>query len=148
MEDNLFLQAMDPQEVVDINEIKLNKEFALRLISDLSKVFQTNHNVEDDKNHVQIKMKTSPNHNWYNCFSFTANKNGIIFSCDILTYQSRIGHLYNKYKENVGTKKERENDNFCTFSIQIKIDRNDLRLNEKLKDIVELMNLKGFFKRF
>ena len=57
MEDNLFLQAMDPQEVVDINEIKLNKEFALRLISDLSKVFQTNHSVEDDKNYAQIRMK-------------------------------------------------------------------------------------------
>jgi len=146
MEDNLFLQAMDPQEVVDINEVKLNKQFALRLISDLSKVFQTNHEVEDDKDFARIRMRNSPS--WHNCFSFTANKSGVVFSSNILTYESKIGHLYKKYKDNYGTRKERENDNHCVFTIQIKIDRNDLSLNEKLKDIVELMNLKGYFKRF
>ena len=78
MEENLFIQAMDQQEVESINQIKLNKAFALRLISDLSKVFQTNHSVEDDKNFVNIRMKTSPSHNFYNCCYFIANEKGVV----------------------------------------------------------------------
>lgn len=148
MEENLFIQAMNPQEVADINETKLNKEFALRLIYDLSKVFQTNHQVFNERDSVEIRMKTSPNHNWYGCFRFTADKKGISFYANILTYHKHIGHLYVKYKENEGTKKERENDDHCNFKIEIKINRHDSNINEKLKDIVELMNLNRFNKRF
>jgi len=144
--DNLFLNAMDTQDVVDINNIKLNKEFCLRLISDLSKVFQTNHKVEDDKDFVKIKMKTSPDHNWHHCFYFIANKDAILFSCNVLTYKNKIGHLYDKYKANLGT--EKNGDDFANYNINIFIDRYDVMLSDKLKDIVELMNLNGFKKIF
>lgn len=146
MEENLFIQAMDQREVESINQIKLNKAFALRLISDLSKVFQTNHSVEDDKNFVKIRMKTSPSHNFYNCCYFIANEKGIVFTSPILTYEHKIGHLFKKY-ENL-SKKDRPNDDFCTFTIKINIQRDDLNISDKLKDIVELMNLKGYYKKF
>jgi hypothetical protein len=146
MEENLFIQAMDQQEVESINQIKLNKAFALRLISDLSNVFQTNHSVEDDKNFVKIRMKTSPSYNFYNCCYFIANEKGISFTSPILTYEHKIGHLFKKY-ENVSSK-ERPNDNHCVFTIKINIQRDDLNISDKLKDIVELMNLKGYYKKF
>lgn len=146
MEENLFIQAMDQQEVESINQIKLNKAFALRLISDLSKVFQTNHSVEDDKNFVNIRMRTSPSNNFYNCSYFIANEKGVSFTSPILTYEYKIGHLFKKY-ENL-SEKDRSNDDFCTFTIKINIQRDDLNISDKLKDIVELMNLKGYYKKF
>jgi len=147
MEDNLFIQAMNPQEVERINETKLNKSFTLRLISDLSRVFQTNHQVEDDRNCTIIRTKEAPNYNWYNCFTFTANADGISFNAIILTYEKRIIHIFNKYKDNENTSKDRDDD-FANYTVCIKIYRDDVNLSEKLKDIVELMNLKGYRKNF
>ena len=72
--------------------------------------------------------------------------NSIRFTSPILTYEYRIGHLFKKY-ENFSVK-DRPNDDFCTFTIKINIQRDDLNISDKLKDIVELMNLKGYYKKF
>jgi hypothetical protein len=50
MTDNLFLNAMDIDQQSSIKEIKANKEFLLKLIADLDKVFQTNYEIIDEQN--------------------------------------------------------------------------------------------------
>ena len=79
--DNVFLNAMDTDQQMSIQEIKANKVFALKLIIDLDKVFQTNYEILDDENNVLIRMKRFVSNNWYNSFTFNVNKNGITFNC-------------------------------------------------------------------
>lgn len=148
MEENMFIQAMDVNEVEKINRIKENKEFAISLITDLSRVFQTNHKIESDKEYVIIRMKTSPSYNWYRSFSFIARDSGVVFSSEILTYNRYTNTLFSKYKDVAGTKRDRDNSDFCNTTIKISMQKTDLNLADKLKDIVELMNLGGYYKKF
>lgn len=148
MEENMFIQAMDVNEVEKINRIKENKEFAISLITDLSRVFQTNHKIESDKEYVIIRMKTSPSYNWHRSFSFIARDSGVVFSSEILTYNRYTNTLFSKYKDVAGTKRDRDNSDFCDTTIKISMQKTDLNLADKLKDIVELMNLGGYYKKF
>ena len=158
MHDNLFLNAMDTDQQMSIQEIKENKQFALRLINDLDKVFQTNYAVEDGENGVVIRMKTSPSINWYHCFSFVVGKGGITFNCQNLGYYhtkqfKALGPLYEKYKGNGATV-----DNNVLhggvlgghgwFKFSLKINRNGDNLNDTLKDIIYLMEQNQYKKRF
>lgn len=155
--DNLFLSAMDTNQQMEIQEIKANKEFARRLINDLDKVFQTNYEIEDDKDSVSIYMRTSSSHSQYGAFKFFINKNGIKFVSKNLGYYSgtqfkNLGELYEKYKGN-GTKADENflNENTTRHgwvSFNIPINRNGDNLNETLKDIMYIMEQNGYRKRF
>lgn len=159
MEDNLFLSAMDTDKRNAINAIKANKKFALRIIADLSKVFSTNHQVEDEYESVTIKMKKSPSNNWYGCFRIVANKDGVKFHADNLGYYSvhsgstikPLGKVYEKYKET-----SRADDRFATnidggfgnVYVTFSVSENDVNLSEKLNDMVYLMEHNQFTKVF
>ena len=167
--DNIFFDVMEPKQRASIQEIKANKQFTLLLINDLDKVFQTNYMIEDLENGVIIKTKTSPNSNWYNCFSFVVDEKGIEFHTTNLGHRKKsknsllpsersekflLGDLYKKYK-NTGTKADK---NFlCTDSTSttfgkvefvIPINRIGDNLKESLKDIVFLMEQNSYKKRF
>ena len=160
---NLFLDAMDTDQQKAIDEIKLNKAFALQLINDLDKVFQTNYEIVDDQNCVIIRMRRYTSSNWLNAFIFSVTKEGINFKSSNLGYYESgttstgseikgLGKLYEKYKGNgttcdsnfmlEGTSKH-GNVNFV-----IPINRNGNNLKESLKDIVYLMEQNQYNKRF
>lgn len=154
---NLFLDAMDTEQQKAIDEIKANKEFALKLIYDLDRVFQTNYEVVDDQMSVTIRMKRSPSNNWYRAFSFVATKDGINFYSSNLGYYNStqfksLGALYEKYKSNgttcdtnfvmEGTSKH----GFVNFRIPIYRVGDDLK--QTLQDIIYLMEQEQYRKRF
>lgn len=149
---NLFLDAMDSEKLKAIDEIKLNKEFALKLIIDLDKVFQTNYEIVDEQNCVIIRMKRSPSNNWYRAFSFVATKEGIIFNAIVLDYYSHMGKLFEKYRDN-GTTAE---DSFLregttqhgNVSFRIPIYRIGDDLKQTLKDIIFIIEREQYRKRF
>jgi hypothetical protein len=154
---NLFLNAMDTDQQMSIQEIKANKQFALQLINDLDRVFQTNYQVEDQENGVVIRIKTSPSNNWYHCFSFVVGKGGITFNCQNLGYYhttqfKSLGPLYEKYKGNGATADDNmlregtQRHGWVKFSL--KINRNGDNLNDTLKDIIYLMEQNQYKKRF
>ena len=74
MTDNLFLDAIDSDKLNEINAIKTNKAFALRIITDLRKVFRTYERIEDASDSTSIDMKRTSTSNYYHCFSLLANK--------------------------------------------------------------------------
>jgi hypothetical protein len=154
---NLFLDAMDTDQQKAIEEIKLNKQFALRLINDLDKVFQTNYEVIDDQDSVLIRMKKYPSSNWYGSFSFSVNKNGIKFRSSNLGYYystqfKGLGKLYEKYRGN-GTTCD---SNFLlegttrhgNVNFVIPIYRVGDDLKGALRDIIYLMEQNQYNKRF
>jgi len=154
---NLFLDSLPTDRVKELEEIKENKKFALRLINDLDKVFQTNYQVEDDQESTIIRMKRSPSYNWYGAFSFIVNKNGIKFNSRNLGYYhstqfKSLGWLYEKYKD-TGTSTD---SNFTMegtsrhghVSFVIPINRNGEGLSDSLKDIIYLMEQDQYRKRF
>ena len=158
MSDNLFLNSIDSDKLNEINAIKNNKAFALRLINDLGKVFQTNHKVEDNADDVISYMRTSPNHNFYGCFRIKADKNGLFFYADCLGYYSvnvgshikPLGAMYEKYKKDSKASDAfiSETDRHGHVNIVIQLSENDPMLKEKLKDIFYLMEAKGFSKNY
>jgi hypothetical protein len=157
MTDNLFLNAIDSDKLNDINAIKRNKAFALRILNDLSKVFRTYEKIEDEYDSTSIDMKRTSTSNYYRCFSLVSNKKGLFFDAVCLGYYSvgegssikALGKLYEKYID-LST----ADDNFKLrhdhgyVTIRIKLDENDIDLNEKLKDIVYLMEQNQFTKIF
>ena len=157
MTDNLFLNAIDSDKLNDINAIKRNKAFALRILNDLSKVFRTYEKIEDEYDSTSIDMKRTSTSNYYRCFSLVSNKKGLFFDAVCLGYYSvnegssikALGKLYEKYID-LST----ADDNFKVrhdhgyVTIRIKLDENDIDLNEKLKDIVYLMEQNQFTKIF
>jgi hypothetical protein len=157
MTDNLFLNAIDSDKLNEINAIKRNKAFALRILNDLSKVFRTYEKIEDEYDSTSIDMKRTSTSNYYRCFSLVSNKKGLFFNAVCLGYYSvngvssikALGKLYEKYID-LST----ADDNFKVrhdhgyVTIRIKLDENDIDLNEKLKDIVYLMEQNQFTKIF
>jgi hypothetical protein len=154
---NLFLDAMDIDKQASIKEIKENKKFALQLINDLDRVFQTNYEITDDQNSVVIRMKRYSSSTWYGSFYFSVTKEGIKFRSTNLGYYEckqfkELGGLYEKYKGN-GTKAD---DNFLreggtrhgNVSFVIPIYRNGDDLKGALRDIIYLMEQAQYNKRF
>jgi hypothetical protein len=154
---NLFLDALDTDKQKEIEEIKLNKQFALQLIKDLDRVFQTNYEVVDDQNSVLIRMKRYASSNWYSSFSFIVNKNGIKFRSNNLGYYYSnqfisLGKLYEKYKGNGTTCDEnfllKGSSMHGNVNFVIPINRNGDNLKECLRDIVLLMEQNQYNKKF
>ena len=154
---NLFFDAMDSEKLKAIDEIKANKGFALQLIKDLDRVFQTNYEVLDDQDSVVIRMKRSVGSSWYGSFSFGVNKDGIKFrSSNLGYYESKqfkeLGGLYEKYKGNGTTCDEnflREGSSRHGFvNFVIPIYRNGDDLKGALRDIIYIMEQNQYHKRF
>ena len=157
MTENLFLDAIDSDKLNEINAIKTNKAFALRIINDLRKVFRTYERIEDMYDSTSIDMKRTSTSNYYHCFSLLANKRGLFFIANCLGYYSvnegssikPLGFLYEKYIETSSA-----DDSFKVrhdhgqVVIRIKLDENDIDLKDKLKDIVYLMEQNQFTKVF
>jgi hypothetical protein len=141
--ENIFLSAMDIDSVRIINETRANKEFCLQLISDLDKVFITNNSIFNQENNVEVRMKVSPDYNWHNCYGFIAKSEGVKFYATLLTYKKYVVEFLDKYNY-----KSYDGSDHATYTIEINLKRNDLDLAIKLKDIVKLMELKRFYKRF
>lgn len=154
MTDNLFLNAMDSDKLNEINAIKDNKSFAMRILNNLSNVFRTYDKVQDECDRVVIYMKTSFTSNYYNAFTITVDKNGLFFNAYCLGYykggKKPLGVVFEKYKE---WSKDTDNfvirpDNLNRVVISIPLNRNDIDLNDKLKDIVYLMEQGQYVKIF
>ena len=150
---NLFLESMDTKKVSEIFETKANKEFALNLVKDLDEVFHTNFRIQDREDSVLIRIKTSPSLNDYGSYNFSANKNGIRFYAKVLCYYSRLGKLYEKYKDSGTTADERFLGNgskfgWVEFYIPILRTDNKERLLNTLKDIVVILEHDRYTKRF
>jgi hypothetical protein len=154
---NLFLDALDTDQQRAIEEIKLNKAFALQLIYDLDKVFQTNYEILDDQDSVLIRMKRYVSNNWYNAFLFSVTKEGIKFKSTNLGYYEckqfkELGGLYEKYKGNGTTcdsnflHEGSTRHGFVNFVIPIYRVGDDLK--GALRDIVYLMEQNQYNKRF
>lgn len=157
MTENLFISAMGTNKANEIDLIKSNKAFALRIIGDLNKVFRTYHKVEDEYDSVTIRMKTAENHNWYNSFSFIADAKGVKFNGHNLGYRTlpttstikTLGKVYDKYKNTSRTDAgfiSEHGHGFCYVSFFIA--ENDPLLMDKLNDIVYLMEHNKFTKVF
>ena len=152
---NLFLESMDTKKVSEIFETKANKEFALTLVKDLDEVFHTNYRIQDGENSVLIRIKTSPSIGIYGGYSFSANKDGIRFYAKVLCYYSRLGKLYEKYKDSGTTadanflaKGDRTGFGWVEFYIPILRTDNKERLLNTLKDIVVILEHDRYTKRF
>ena len=155
---NLFLDAMDTEQQTAIQDIKANKEFALQLIKDLDKVFQTNYEIVDDQDSVVIRMKRYVSSNWYGSFYFSVTKEGIRFRSTNLGYYEckqykELGKLYEKYKSNGTTcdsnflHEGSTRHGFVNFVIPI-IYANGNELKQTLRDIIYLMEQNQYNKRF
>jgi hypothetical protein len=157
MTDNLFLDAIDSDKLNEINAIKTNKAFALRIINDLRKVFRTYERIEDASDSTSIDMKRTSTSNYYNCFSLLANKKGLFFIANCLGYYGKddgssikpLGKLYEKYID-LSTANDcfKVRHDHGQVVIRIKLDENDIDLKDKLKDIVYLMEQNQFTKVF
>jgi hypothetical protein len=155
--ENLFFDAMETEQQKAIDEIKANKRFALKLINDLDKIFQTNYQCDDGQNGVNISMKASPNYNSYGSFVFVVDKNGINFKSSNLGYYEtkqfkELGGLYEKYKGN-GTTCDNNfllegssRHGFVNFVIPIYRVGDDLK--GALRDIIYIMEQNQYHKRF
>jgi len=154
---NLFLDAMDTEQQTAIQDIKANKEFALQLIKDLDKVFQTNYEIVDDQDSVVIRMKRYVSSNWYGSFYFSVTKEGIRFRSTNLGYYEckqykELGKLYEKYKSNGTTcdsnflHEGSTRHGFVNFVIPIYRNGDDLK--GALRDIIYLMEQNQYNKRF
>lgn len=157
MTENLFLNAIDSDKLNEINAIKTNKAFALRINNDLKKVFRTYERIEDSYDSTSIDMKRTSTSNYYYCFSLLANKKGLFFIANCLGYYSvnkgssikPLGFLYERYKETSTADDSFEvRHDHGRVTIRIKLDENDIELNLKLKDIVYLMEQNQFTKIF
>lgn len=156
--ENLFLSAIGTEKVATIEEIKLNKQFALRLIIDLDSIFQTNYEVIDEQNCVIIRMKRSPSINWHNCYRFIVNDSGIKFSATMLGYHSvdevryphikPLGKLYDKYTEYSKADDNFKNGNHGWLEVNLPINRNSNKLKDILADIVYILEFEKYRKRF
>jgi hypothetical protein len=154
MTDNLFINAMDSDKLNEINAIKKNKGFAMRILNNLSQVFRTYDKVEDECDRVIISMKTSFTSNYYGGFTIIADKNGLFFNAHCLGYyfggEKPLGFVYDKYKEwskpldSFVDKPNRLNK----VIISIPLDENDVYLKDKLKDIIYLMEQGKYVKIF
>jgi hypothetical protein len=154
MTDNLFLDAIDSDKLNEINAIKTNKAFALRIINDLRKVFRTYERIEDASDSTSIDMKRTSTSNYYHCFSLLANKKGLFFIANCLGYyegssRKSLGFLYEKYID-LSTAEDsfKVRHDHGQVVIRIKLDENDIDLKDKLKDIVYLMEQNQFTKVF
>ena len=157
MTENLFLDAIDSDKLNEINAIKTNKAFALRIINDLRKVFRTYERIQDECDSTSIDMKRTSTSNYYRCISLLANKKGLFFIANCLGYYGvnngssikPLGFLYEKYKETSTADDSFEvRRDHGNVTIRIKLDENDIELNNKLRDIVYLMEQNQFTKVF
>lgn len=157
MQDNLFFEVLSTERQNEINAIKRNKAFALKLVNDLDKVFYTNFKIEDDQESVVIYMKANASYNLYGAFTFTATKNGINFRSKSLGYYKgtqfkNLGELYEKYKD-TGTTAD---TGFLSDGKQphghvqfvIPINEGSQELSQTLRDIIYLMEQNQYKKRF
>lgn len=154
---NLFLDALDTDRQKELEEIKANKKFALKLLGDLNMLFHTCYEINDQQEGVVINIKKLPTHNWYGSFSFVVDRKGIKFNTHNLGYYytsqfKSLGALYEKYKD-TGTKAE---DNFLredttrhgNVRFVIPINRNSDNLKDTLRDIIYLMEQNQYTKKF
>jgi hypothetical protein len=149
--ENLFLQAMPISERTEIDNIKANKDFARKLASDLSKVFQINLQISDSIDSSQIYVGSMSQR--FNCPYFIAKKDGVIFNMNVLGYREStqffsLGELYEKYKE---TSKADNNflgngsgHGYVQFSIKIPLEN----YTDVLRDIIKLFNQQRYSKVF
>lgn len=158
--DNLFLTAMDANKVTAIEQTKANKAFALRIINDLRRVFQVNEQTSDTENSCVIRIKAKSNYIYQNN-SFVANDKGVFFNFKSLGYYTvnternprimPLGKLYEKYKDTGSSAESRFLDptsrhGYVAFRIELEV--NDVLLNDKLRDIVYLLEQDGYNKVF
>jgi hypothetical protein len=151
--ENLFLQAMPISERTEIDNIKANKDFARKLASDLSKVFQINLQISDSIDSSQIYVGTMSQR--FNCPYFIAKKDGVIFNMNVLGYRGEsqlfgrlLGDLYEKYKDSATADNnflnEKSGHGNVTFRIQIPLQNYD----DVLRDILSLFKLNRYAKVF
>jgi hypothetical protein len=159
METNLFLQALGTEKTDEIKAISNNKAFGLRIIKDLDKVFETNYSVKDDTNSCAINTKQTKTRSYGTC-NFIVDKDGIHFTFKGLAYYKvesynshikAVGELYEKYmRESRGNKDEDWITERGSGEITIKFSfvENDIKLSDKLKDIIYFMEKERYSKRF
>ena len=160
---NLFLDAMGTDKVNEINKIKANKKFGLRLIDDLGSVFNIYPKIEDDTQACYIDTKSRPNHNYYSSNRFVCTKDGVMFESTLLCYQDMKSFdkykglptpisLYKKYLDQKGTKADTsfldEKHKHGKVTICIRFDENNPNLKEILKDITAIYEYDGYTKKF
>ena len=151
---------MDADKVSKIEQTKLNKQFALRVIKDLARVFRVNEQINDGQNSCTIRIKAQPNYIYQNN-NFVANSDGVFFNFKALGYYAvdternplikPLGKLYEKYKD-VGSSAESsfldQKNRHGYVSYRIPLQHNDALLNDKLRDIVYLLEQDGYNKVF
>jgi hypothetical protein len=164
LQENLFLQAMDTDKVLAIAETKQNKAFALRLVDNLNNVFHTHAKTEDGRDACTINIKAKEYYRDGSGHRFYANSEGVFFISEPSGYyeggKKPLGALYEKYKDCGVTidgefRKTAVDDSFLkkeqgygTVKLKIPIYRNDVNLNEKLRDIVYILERDNFDKKF
>lgn len=152
--DNLFLDAMTFEQYSAYEDTKKNKVFALKLVGDLSKIFQTNHTVEDSTHYSKIELHQSVRCKELRPFCFFADKNGVIFRAKVLGYRTvnpgstimSLEPLYEKYKTTSAADKNflsEHKHGYVNFSLPITHGDHVV-----LRDIITLMEFVRFIKIF
>lgn len=158
--DNLFMAAMSVDKVAAIEQTKAYKAFALKLINDLKRVFRVNEEVNDGQNSCTIRIKAKPYY-IYRDNKFVANSDGVFLLFKSLGYYSvdtesnphimPLGKLYEKYKD-TGSSAESsfldEKNRYGYVNFKIQLAPNDVLLNDKLRDIIYLLEQDSYHKVF
>ena len=152
--DNLFLSAIPSDQLAEIEAIKKNKAFFRRLANDLGEVFHIFGQIADEQKSSKYKMLTQAGNINYSVY-FKADKDGVVFhACPLLMRErgnAPTQELYDRYKD---TKEARGDGSYLgssghgnvTFDIQLSED--DPKLQQKLRDIVFIMGMSYFNKKF
>lgn len=158
--ENIFLMAMELTKASAIQQIKANKQFALMMIKDLTKVFRVNQEVNDSENSCIIRIKGKTHYIYQNNY-FVANSEGVFLNFKTLGHYKvdteknptimPLGELYEKYK---GTGSSAESsfldpkNRFGYVTFRIPLDKYDALLHEKLRDVVYLLEHDRYNKVF
>lgn len=146
--ENLFLKAMETNKVDSINQIKKNKQFLKRVISDLNDVFNIRAEFVDDTNYSQARIYKSHSHKMWS-YSFCANDKCVSFNANILGYREKLLFLLDKYPNS------KADNNFINgerghgfLTLKIEFREQDEKLMQAINDIIFVFEYDKIPKNF
>lgn len=151
---NLFKQALLPTEAIELDKIKKNKAFVMRLLHDLENYYHIyKREVKDDLKSTTIWLY--PNGSRVCNSRFMADANRVVFETKVLVYRTLetntnmtpewcFGAMYDRYKDVEGTSAEKgfiDNNHGCvSFYVPITTEN----INDTLRDVMRLLEKDGY----
>lgn len=151
---NLFMESMDCEQRCEIEAIKKNKAFFRRLANNLGEVFHIFGRIVDEQKSSKYNMSTQAGSRHSSAY-FKADKDGVIFHAHPLLMRERgkqpTQELYDRYKDTgecSADKSYMSEYGHGNVTFDIKLSEDDPNLQQKLKDIMFIMERKYFNRKF